>query len=126
MDAFGWLQTKQARRLTSKWARFISLRLLHKKGAQGVKLGFVRAANPAAVRIDVISPELNSAGFTALILKSIPPFMCEPRTSCFIRKPHNEFKKKEKRKNPRGSPVSAFRGRAKGIVSGSSPRPLVG
>lgn len=71
-----------------------------------MKLGFVRAANPAAVRIDVISPELNSAGFTALILKSIPPFMCEPHTSCFIRKPHDKFKKKKRKKNPRGSPVS--------------------
>lgn len=55
-----------------------------------MKLGFVRAANPAAVRIDVISLGLNSAAFTALILKSIPPFMCEPHTSCFIRKPHDK------------------------------------
>lgn len=65
-----------------------------------MKLGLVQAVNPAAVRIDVISPELNSAGFTALILKSIPPFMCEPHTSCFIRKPHDKFKKKKKERKP--------------------------
>lgn len=94
-----------------------------------MKLGFVRAANPAAVRIDVISPELNSAGFTALILKSIPPFMCEPHTSCFIRKPHDKLKKKKERKTRAAAPSlrgAAFREKAKGIVSRSSPRPLVG